>query len=115
MFSVSSVALNHQNIGKNPQRISRIELFIDQYNWKAIDFSSHSKDWKKFEQNINTVAHNILFIPHNTKQIRHAYKSKRKFKPENQVILLMITDDTEWHYLAVKSFSKLLREIRSTV
>ena len=29
---------------------------------------------------------------HGTEEIRHAYKSKRNFKHENQVILLMITD-----------------------
>ena len=39
-----TVALNHQNIGKNPQRISKIKPFIDQYNWKEIDFRSY---WKK--------------------------------------------------------------------
>ena len=42
-----TVALNHQNIKKNPSRISKIKPFIDQYNWKEIDFTSHSKDWKK--------------------------------------------------------------------
>ena len=35
------VALNHQNIRKDPQRIFKIKLFIDQYNWK--DFPSRSK------------------------------------------------------------------------
>ena len=39
-----TVALNHQNIGKNPQRISKIKPFTDQYKWKGIYFSSHSKD-----------------------------------------------------------------------
>ena len=39
-----TVALNHQNIKKNPSRISKIKPFIDQYNWKEIDFTSHSKD-----------------------------------------------------------------------
>ena len=29
---------------------------------------------------------------HNTKEIRHAYKSKYNLEWENQVILLMITD-----------------------
>ena len=58
----------------NPQRISKIKPFIDQYNWNEIDFPSHSKDWKKFEQSNKTTALNILFIPRNTKQIRHAYK-----------------------------------------
>ena len=46
-----TVALNHQNIKKNPSRISKIKPFIDQYNWKEIDFPSHSKDWRTFEQN----------------------------------------------------------------
>ena len=42
-------------------------------------------------------------MPHNTKQIRHAYKSKYNNKRENQVILLMITDGEKWYYLAFKS------------
>ena len=51
-------------------------------------------------------------MPHNTKEIRHAYKSKYNLKHENQVIILMIPDDREkWHYLTVKSLSALLRGI----
>ena len=108
-----TVALNRQNIVNNPQRISKIEPFIDQHNWKEIDFPSHPKDWKKFEQNNNTIALNILFVSHNTKKIGLSYKSKHNFKCENQVILLMITDGEKWHYLAVKSLSALLRGITS--
>ena len=29
-----AVAINHQNIKNNPQRISKIKPFIDQYNWR---------------------------------------------------------------------------------
>ena len=36
-----TVALNHQNIGRNHQIISKIKPFIIQYNWKGIDFPSH--------------------------------------------------------------------------
>ena len=32
-----TVALNYQNVKKDIQRISKIKLFIDQYNWKEID------------------------------------------------------------------------------
>ena len=46
---------------------------------------------------------------HNTKEIRHAYKSKYNLNRENQVILLMITDGKKWHYLAVKTLSALFR------
>ena len=56
-----TVALNHQYIKKDPQRILKIKPFINQYNWKDIDFPSHSKDWKKFEQN-KTIALNILHV-----------------------------------------------------
>ena len=43
-----TVALNHDEINKNPQRLSKIKPFINQYNWNDIDFPSTSKDWKKF-------------------------------------------------------------------
>ena len=68
-----TVALNHQHIENHPERVSNIEPFINQYNQKGIDFSSHQKYWKKFEQNNKTIALNILSIPLNTKQIRLAY------------------------------------------
>ena len=52
-------------------------------------------------------------MPYNTKEIRHAYKSKYNLNRENQVILLMITDGEKYHYLAVKSLSALIRGIIS--
>ena len=60
-------ALNYKQIKYNPERISNPKPFLDQCNWKDIEFPSYSKDWKKFEQNSKTIALNILFIPHNTK------------------------------------------------
>ena len=107
-----TVALNYEQIKNNPERISKIKPFIDKYNWEEIDFSSHSRDWKKFESN-KSIALNILYVPHNTKEIRHGYKSKYNLNCENQVILLMITDGEKWHYLAVKSLSALFRGITS--
>ena len=71
-----TVALNYEQIKDHPERISKIKPFIDKYNWKEIDFPSHSKDWKKFELNNKSITLNMLYVPHNTKKIRHAYKSK---------------------------------------
>ena len=79
-------------IKKDPQRISNIKLFIDQFNWKDIDFLSHKMDWKKFELNNKSVAFNILYVPYNTEKIRRACKSKYNLKSENKLILLMIND-----------------------
>ena len=39
-----TVALNYEKIKDHPERISKIKPFIDKYNWKEIDFPSHSKD-----------------------------------------------------------------------
>ena len=47
-----AVALNHRNIVKNPQRISRIERFIDQHNWKEIDFPPEKKTGKSSNKTI---------------------------------------------------------------
>ena len=58
-----TVALNHQNIENHPERILNTEPFINQYNWKGIDFPAGIKDWKKFEQNNKEVALNILSVP----------------------------------------------------
>ena len=108
-----TAALNYQNIKSHPERISNLKPFIDQYNWKEIDFPSEQKDWKNFELNNKTIALNILFVPYNTEKIRLAYKSKHNFKRENQVILLMINDGKKWHYITVKRLSALLRGITS--
>ena len=77
------------------------------------EFPSHSIDWKKLELNNKSTALNILYVPHNIKKIRHAYKSKHNLKRKNQVILLMISDDKKLHYLAVKSLTALLKGVIS--
>ena len=106
--------LNHQNINHNPARISKLKPFINNYNWKDIEFSSHSKDWRKFECNNKAIALNILYVTYKTKEIRQAYISEHNDKRNNQVNLLMIIDGTSnWHYLAIKNISGLLRGITS--
>ena len=107
-----TLALNLDKIGKNPQRISKIKPFIDQYNSKDIDFPSTSKDWRKFELN-NEIALNILYLPHNTKKIHIAYKSRYNLTREKQLILLMINNGENWHYLVVKNLAGLLKGITS--
>ena len=71
-----TLTLNLDKINDHPEGISKIKPFIEEYNCKDIDFPSTSKDWKKFESN-NEVALNVLCVPHNTKKIETAYKSKK--------------------------------------
>ena len=107
-----TLAVNLDNIRKNPQRISKTKPFIDQYNWKDIDFPTTSKAWRKLELN-NEISLNILYMPHITRKIQVAYKSKHNLTCDKQVILLMITDGGKWHYLTVKNLPGLLRGITS--
>ena len=107
-----TAALNYQNIDHHPERISKLKPFINNYNWKDIEYPSHSKDWRKFECNNKSIALNILYVPFNTRQIKQAYISKHNDERDTRINFLMITDGTSnWHYLAVKSISGLLRGI----
>ena len=103
-----TLALNLDNIENHPERVSKIKPFIEKYNWEDIDFPSTSKDWKKFESN-NEIALNILYVPYNIKKIDIAYKSKNNLTRERQVILLMISNDQNWHYLVVKKFTRIIK------
>ena len=104
-----TLTLNLDNIDNHPERISKIKPFINQYNWKDIDFPPANKDWRKRELN-----NDILYIPHNTKKIQLAYRSKNNLTCDKQVILLMITVGEKWHYLVVKNLPGLLKGITST-
>ena len=71
------------------------------------DFSSHQRDWEKFEQENNLIALNVLFVSHSSEEIKLAYKSSYN-KRKNQVILLMINDDANnCYYFAIKNLSEL--------
>ena len=55
------------------RRCNVSHICINQYNWKGTKFPSDKEDWEKFEQNDKEIALNILFVPHNKKEICHAY------------------------------------------
>ena len=61
-----TAALNCQNIGHHPERISKLEPFINNYNSDNINFPVGHKDYSVFEKNNSDIAINILFVPYNT-------------------------------------------------
>ena len=63
----TTLALNFNKITSHPERIAKTKPFIDNYNWKDINFPATRKDWNRFELN-NNVALNILYVPYNTKK-----------------------------------------------
>ena len=71
------------------------------------DFSSYQRDWEEFEQENTSIALNILFLSHNSEEVKLAYKSIYN-KRKNQVILLMINDEANnYYYFAIKHSSEL--------
>ena len=63
-----TVALNYEQIGDHPERISKVKSFIRKYDWKETDFPSEDKDWKQFEPNNKSIALNILYEPYKTEK-----------------------------------------------
>ena len=45
-----SFALNCEKINNHPERISNMKPFINEYNWKEINFTSNKKDLNEFEK-----------------------------------------------------------------
>ena len=109
----TTLALNFDRVTNHPERVTKVKSFIDKYNWNDINLPTIRKDWNRFEVNNKNVALNILYLPFNTKKIEITYKSKYNLVRDNQVILLMISNGENWHYLAVKSLPRLLRGITS--
>ena len=71
------------------------------------DCSSYQIDWEEFEQENTLIALNILFVSHNSEEVKLAYKSSYN-KRKNQVILLIINDEANnIYYFAVKNLSEL--------
>ena len=108
-----TVALNHEEITKHPERIIKIKHFIDKYNWERINYPSEKDDWNKFDKNYLTIALNVFYAKKEKKY--PAYVSKHNSNHEKQVIILMITNGEAWHCLVAKKLSALLIGITSNI
>ena len=67
-----------------PERISKLKPYNNDYNWYGLEFPTQSSNQKKFEENNNSFALDILFVSNGNKDIRLAYKSKYNGKFENK-------------------------------
>ena len=57
-------ALNYQKIKKDPEVISNIKPFINQYNWKRIEFPLNQKSGKILKKTINKFI--LVYYMYNT-------------------------------------------------
>ena len=57
-----TVVLNHKNIGKIPEIITKIKPFVNKYKWEEKKCPSEKDDWKNIEKNNVAIAINVLYV-----------------------------------------------------
>ena len=93
-----------ENIGmKDPQRVSNLRKFTDNYDWSGLKFPVSTKDIGVLETN-NNISVNVLAV-----KGRGIYIHRKGRKMGREINLLMVSEDGIQHYTVIKSSSRLLR------
>ena len=101
---------------KDPQRVSNLRKFMDNYDWSGLEFSVSIKDIGKF-QNRNNISVSVLavegrdiYIHRKGRRIMGPVGPRSRSNPMGREInLLMVSEDGINHYTAIKSLSRLLK------
>ena len=88
---------------KDPQRVSTLRKFTDNYDWSGLEFPVSIKDIGKFETN-NNVSVNILAV-----EGKDIYIHRKGQRIGREINLLMVSEDGINHYTAMKTLSRLLK------
>ena len=92
-----------ENIGmKDPQRVSNLRKFMDNYDWFGSEFPVSIKGIGKFETR-NNISVNVLAV-----EGRDVYIHRKGQRVGREINLLMVSEDGIRHYTAIKSLSRLL-------
>ena len=92
-----------ENAGmKDPQHVSNLRKFMDNYNWSGLEFPVSIKDIGKFETR-NNISVNVLAV-----EGRDIYIHRKGQRVGREINLLMVFEDGIRHYTAIKSLSRLL-------
>ena len=73
------VALNHEKIGKHPERTTTIKSFINKCKLEGINFPSGKGDCKKFEKNNVAIALNVLYTKKEKKYLGYLSKHNSSY------------------------------------
>ena len=99
-FKWSVIAAENAGM-KDPQRVSNLRKFTDNYNWSGLEFPVSIKDIGKFETR-NNISVNVLAV-----EGRDIYVHRKGWRMGREINLLMVSEDGIWHYTAIKSLSRL--------
>ena len=97
--SIKSSRKNSERIDKKLPETSKT------LNWEGLKFSVNLSDINKFENHNSSISVNVFGYENLIYPLRI---SKRNYKRESTVNLLLISDDTKQHYCWIKDISKLL-------
>ena len=95
-----TLSLYHKEIGDNFNRITNIKPYVNNFNWKNINFPPANQDYKNFEINNENISLNIYQF--DNEKISQLYKSQYAKK---QVNLLLLKN---MHYICIKNLKSLL-------
>ena len=84
---------------KDPQRVSNLRKFKDNYGWSGSEFPVSIKDIWKFETR-NNISVNVLAV-----EGRDIYIHRKGQRMGRQINLLMVSEDGINHYTAITSLS----------
>ena len=104
-----------ENAGmKDPQRVSNLRKFMDNYDWSGLEFPVSIKDIGKFKTR-NNISVNVLavegrdiYIHRKGRRMGPAGTGSRSDPMGREINLLMVSKDCIRHYTAIKSLSRLL-------
>ena len=100
-FKWSVIAAENAGM-KDPQRVSNLRKFMDNYDWSGLEFPVSIKDIGKFETR-NNISVNVLAV-----EGRDIYIHRKGQRVGREINLLMVSEDGIQHYTAIKSLSRLL-------
>ena len=92
---------------KDPQRVSNLSKFIDNYDWSGLKFPVSIENSKDFEMN-NDISINVLSVEN-----RDIYICRKGIRGNCEINLLLISEGGIQHYTAIKSLSRLLSRSNS--
>ena len=95
-------AMRWEEIDRDHQRISKLRRYEDDFDWDGIKFPASIRDIKRFESR-NEITINILALE--DKKVYICRKGKEYDRVAN---LMLITDQSRKHYVAIKSLKRLL-------
>ena len=100
-FKWSVIAAENAGM-KDPQRVSNLRKFMDNYDWSGLEFPVSIKDIGKFETR-NNISVNVVAV-----EGRDIYIHRKGQRVGREIHLLMVSKDGIRHYTAIKSLSRLL-------